>query len=149
MFGADGNDVIIGGIGRDLLFGGLGDNLLIGADLVYSLVSPFDSSPQHGKNRKAYDAILREWARTDLNGSAAAKYAVRIAHLTGARRGGLNGSYHVNSSTVFDDRTEDLLFPSLGLDWLVTDKISKGGLDQIFDLHLGGKEQVLEVGPRS
>jgi hypothetical protein len=55
--------------------------------------------------------LMAEWSRTDVD------YATRVGHLNGSLSGGLNGSYFLNGTTVFDDGTIDALYGSGGLDW--------------------------------
>jgi Ca2+-binding RTX toxin-like protein len=102
VFGNDGRDVLIGGLGGDSLDGGNDDDILIGARTSYdaSIASML--------------AILSEWTRTDLS------YAARLSHISGATTGGLNGTFRLNSTTVFDDnRTPDTLFGRAGTDWFI------------------------------
>jgi hypothetical protein len=77
--------------------GGAGEDILIG------------SSTSWDTNLAALKVILAEWARTD------ADYATRINPLRNG--GGLNDSYLLNTSTVFDDFTADTLKGDGGLDW--------------------------------
>jgi hypothetical protein len=60
----------------------------------------------------ALGAVMAEWTRTNLG------YEDRIAHLTGAVGGGLNGTVLLTSSTVFGDMgSVDTLWGRGGLDW--------------------------------
>jgi hypothetical protein len=54
---------------------------------------------------------MAEWNRTGVD------YATRIGHLNGSLSGGLNGSYFLNSGSVFDDNAIDVLYGGTGLDW--------------------------------
>ena len=44
-------------------------------------------------------------------------YLTRVKHLGGSLSGGLNGSYLLNGTTVFDDNTVDVLYGGAGVDW--------------------------------
>ncbi len=107
LFGGSGSDILIGGkarsiliggAGRDILIGGTGDAILIGGTTSYDPASPTDTS-----HDAALLAIMNEWSSRD-------SYAARVAYITG-RNGtiGLNGSYYLNASTVFDDHVVDVL----------------------------------------
>ena len=61
----------------------------------------------------ALNAILAEWARTDL------AYANRISHLNGSVGGGLNGANVLTAATVHDDAAIDQLFGENGQDWFL------------------------------
>src|SRR5262245_35051448 len=101
--------VLVGGAGRDELHGGSAPAILIGgrgadeleggsgADLLIGGGTTFDA------NLTALRAILAEWARTDIG------YADKVAHLTGASSGGLNGPYLLNASTLVEDDRDDEL----------------------------------------
>jgi hypothetical protein len=112
LVGGDGNDVLIGGRGRNVLIGGLGKDVLIGSggsDLLIAGTTAFDD------NEVALRAILAEWTSRD-------NYATRVGRLLGTLPGGLNGPYHLNASTVFDDGSADLLWGGCGRDWFVVGK---------------------------
>jgi Ca2+-binding RTX toxin-like protein len=111
LVGYAGDDAIVGGGGRDVLIGGLGADLLDGGDDDDILIGARTS---HDPSLAALLAILREWTRTDLS------YANRLAHISGATTGGLNGSFGFNANTIFDDnRTTDTLFGRAGTDWFI------------------------------
>ena len=80
-----GRDILIGGSGANTLTAGSGDDIMIAGSTSYD------------NNITALLALSAEWGRTDAN------YATRVAHLQGTLSGGLNGSYFLNTSTVFDD----------------------------------------------
>jgi hypothetical protein len=90
------NNVLIGGAGADQLAGGDGEDLLI-AGKAYDV------------NAAALLALGREWSRQDAN------FATRMAHLR--LGGGLNGTFVLNASTVFDDGAVDNLTGGAGSDW--------------------------------
>jgi Ca2+-binding RTX toxin-like protein len=101
-FGTDGRDILIGGLGGDLLDGGNDDDILIGARTSYDA------------NVSALLAIAQEWTRTDVS------YAGRRDHISGALAGGLNGTFVLNATTVFDDtRTIDTLWGRGGTDFFI------------------------------
>ncbi len=98
-------NVLIGGLGKDSLKAGNGGDLLIGGG------TDFDT------NEAALKAIRAEWATAN-------SVAVRIARLTGAQSGGLNGSFllisdAVRPGTVHNDLTLDTFNNTLADDWLL------------------------------
>ena len=104
--GGDGNDLLAGGDGRDVLVGGLGSDLVIGHnddDILIGGVYALHRDPAAAR------AILAEWTRQDVN------YAGRVDNLTNGT--GLNGSYVLNDTTVFDDNAFDILLGLRGVDW--------------------------------
>src|SRR5262249_57119840 len=103
--GGTGNDTLYGGSARNLLIGGAGADTLNagGGDILIGGTTSYDS------NLTALAFILAEWDRTDVD------YATRVGQLSGSLGGGLNGSYLLNSTTVFDDSASDVLNGSLGL----------------------------------
>jgi Ca2+-binding RTX toxin-like protein len=108
LLGEAGNDILYGGSGPNLLIGGLGSDTLNGGnsdDILIGGTTDFDA------NLAALNAIMAEWARTDLG------YQSRIDHLTGAVSGGLNGPYLLSSATVHDDAAVDHLDGGSGQDW--------------------------------
>ncbi|MBX3413332.1 MAG: trypsin-like serine protease [Pirellulales bacterium] len=119
--GGDGNDIIaghrgadhlIGGAGRDVLIGGINDDVLEGgADEDLLIASAMFLDLDLG----ALLAIRDEW-------TSANDYATRIAHLTGAAAGGLNGEYiltttPVETATILNDGAIDTLIGGSELDW--------------------------------
>ncbi len=127
VFGEGGNDlldarglavstVLVGGSGNDTLYGGSGRNLLIGgagADTLHAgsagdiLVSGYTS---YDSNLTALASLMAEW-------DSSSSYTTRIAKLRYG--GGLNGSYVLNSTTVFNDNAIDVLYGGAGLDWFL------------------------------
>jgi hypothetical protein len=101
LMGGTGGNVIIGGAGADNLIGGGDDNIIIGGSTAYDT------------NLTALTAIMAEWTRTDLS------FEQRLADLINdappARA--LNGPYHLNKKTVFDDNAANVLTGGGGLDW--------------------------------
>ena len=129
LFGEAGNDkltgqgVLVGGIGddtltadlaRNVLIGGLGKDILnakVGGDLLIGGGTNFDT------NEAALQAIRAEWASSNT-------VATRIARLTGAQAGGLNGSNFlvsdaVRPGTVHDDLALDTFNNTIADDWLL------------------------------
>ncbi len=114
LVGGAGNDTLNAGSGRDILIGGSGANTLVagsGDDIMIAGSTSYDN------NITALLALSAEWGRTDAN------YATRVAHLQGTLSGGLNGSYFLNTSTVFDDPAGvvDWLIGGSGMDWFFAD----------------------------
>ncbi|MFN0053427.1 MAG: hypothetical protein ACKV0T_14685 [Planctomycetales bacterium] len=133
FFGGAGNDLLKGLGGRDLLFGGNGVDTLMGGDDDDILAGGMTTYYNEGTgvlNRPAIDAIMAEWARSDLD------FGMRLSHLRNG--GGLNGSSKLNSLTLLSDGTAvDSLTGGNGLDWFW-----KFGSDVINDLNNGGPETV-------
>jgi Ca2+-binding RTX toxin-like protein len=105
LYGQAGRDLLIGGLGTDRLYPSSGDDLVIG------------STTDHDANEAALAAIMAEWMR-------GISYAERIGHLQFG--GGHNGNSLLNrnddgntNGTVKDDSIMDVLWASLGNDWLL------------------------------
>jgi Ca2+-binding RTX toxin-like protein len=116
VVGGSGNDTIYGGSGRNLLIGGPGaDTLYVGSagDILISGSTSYDSNP----TAMAYS--MAEWVRTNVS------YSTRVKHLGGSLSGGLNGSYFLKSTTVFDDNMIDVLKGGAGLDWFLAHRRGK------------------------
>jgi Ca2+-binding RTX toxin-like protein len=90
LSGLGGRDLLIGGLGADVLSGGGGDDILI------------DGTTSYGVDLRPLQAILGQWARTDLT------YFERVASL---RRGART------PATVFHDASADVLSGGDGPDW--------------------------------
>jgi hypothetical protein len=133
LFGGTGNDILIGSIpdpntglgGRDLLVGGGGsdkltainggDSILIGGTTDYGLES---TALTYDRKLAAVYAIMAEWGRTDLPGTALQQYQARVAHLMNSI--GPNGSWSLNATTMHDDAAADTLTGSaVAFDWFV------------------------------
>jgi Ca2+-binding RTX toxin-like protein len=135
LIGGDGNDTLKGGPGRDLLIGGLGGDVLDGGtgdDILIGGFTSFDTQvtstgTTHDINVTALQAIMAEWTRTDIS------YDQRVNHLR--KGGGLNGSFVLNKTTVFDDGMVNILTGGAGQDWFF-----KGKKDVITDL--AGNERI-------
>jgi PKD domain-containing protein/hemolysin type calcium-binding protein len=124
VFGEAGDDTLYGNFGRNLLIGGAGADRLLGRpgdDILVGGTTAFDA------NEAALLAIIAEW-------TSAADYQTRIAHLRGTTTGGLNGSYFLNATTVFDDLAVDRLYGSGGFDWFFA------GIDDVI-AHLESEEE--------
>ncbi len=121
--------VLVGGFSGDSLYGGSGRNLLIGnmydtlyagsaGDILIGGTTSYDHNPT------ALAFIMAEWNRTDVD------YATRVGHLNGSISGGWNGTYLLNSKTVLDDATSDVLNGGAGLDWFFA-HLGSLNLDQV------------------
>jgi len=120
LLGEAGDDLLVGGGGRDFLIGGTGADRLVGNaddDILIAGTTAFDG------NTTALCAVMAEWTRTDRT------YEQRIANLRDG--GGHNGSYRLNTTTVFNDTAEDVLTGGSGLDWFLFDAV----LDRATDLN--------------
>jgi hypothetical protein len=123
LVGGGGNDTLYGGSGRNILIAGAGASTLYGGtadDLLIAGTTSFDD------NVVALAALRAEWSRTD------ADYQTRIADLTGAQSGGLNGSYLLTSQTVTTNGGNNDLYGSSGQDWFFA-----ATSDRIHDLEAG------------
>ncbi|MCA9126093.1 MAG: hypothetical protein KDB22_03370 [Planctomycetales bacterium] len=131
LLGMDGNDVIVGlggddildgGAGQDILIGGLGVDLLQGGggdDLIIANRTTYDT------NLTALQAFGSEWT------NAALTYEARVDRIrTGV---GPNGTYRLNTSTVFDDAAVDTVFGQDDRDWIFA-TLSGASVDQLLDL---------------
>jgi hypothetical protein len=127
LVGGAGSDYLLGGTGRNLLIGGLGADMLNAGgagDILIGGSTSYDSNPT------ALAYIMAEWDRTDVS------YTTRVKQLNGSQSGGLNASYFLNSTTVFDDNTTDVLTGGAGLDWFFARTKGKN-LDQVIGLTSG------------
>jgi Ca2+-binding RTX toxin-like protein len=151
LVGNAGNDTLVGGAGNDTLIGGAGNdtitdvggrNLVVGGtgsdnltggsddDLIISGTFSYYNEATNVVNWQAIYAIMAEWTRAD------ADYDTRVADLRSG--GGLNGTFLLNSSTVFSDGAAvDTLTGGPGRDWFWA-----FGSDVITDLTNGGAETV-------
>ncbi len=124
LMGGDGDDLLAGGSGRDLLVGGSGADRLVGDagdDILIAGTTDFDASGTD------LFAIMREWTRTD------ASFATRVSHLQSG--GGLNNAKILTETTVHDDRAEDVLTGSEGIDWFLFNLDGDGDIsDKATDL---------------
>jgi Ca2+-binding RTX toxin-like protein len=127
LVGQGGNDTLQGGSGRDILIAGTGAGMLKGGSGDDILIGGYTS---YDGNITALLAIMAEWGRTD------ADYNTRIAHLMGTQSGGLNGSYFLNGTTVFDNGLTDALEGGAGMDWFFAHTSTKNG-DTIRNLRSG------------
>ncbi|MBX3415655.1 MAG: S8 family serine peptidase [Pirellulales bacterium] len=116
LIAGSGNDVLVGRGGNDLLLGISGSNLMIGGSGADTIVGGTGTDLQiagytdHDGDDLALLAILAEW-------SSGNSYATRLSNLENG--GGLNGSYVLDSDTVFDDGDEDELTGDTGQDWFL------------------------------
>jgi hypothetical protein len=130
--GGNGNNIILGGTGSDMLTGGNDRDILIGGldadrihgnggdDILIGGTTLWDANPQ------ALCRLMDEWSRTD------AGYLTRIRHLRHGGAGALNGSFLLNSGTVFDDAAIDVLFGDSGSDWFFA-KMTGATSDRVKD----------------
>ena len=100
------------------LYAGSGGDILMGGTTTYD------------SNLTALAFTMAEWDRTDVS------YTTRVKQLSGSLSGGLNGSYFLSSTTVFDDHTTDVLSGGAGLDWFFAHLKGKN-TDQVKNLTSG------------
>jgi Ca2+-binding RTX toxin-like protein len=105
LVGDGNNDALTGGRGRNILIAGAGPATLVGGggdDVLTGGGTDYDS------NLRALEALMAEWARTDLS------YAARVNHLL--HGGGLNGATVLNGTTVHSNGARNTLTGGDGLD---------------------------------
>ena len=136
LVGGSSNDTLYGGSGRNLLIGGTGnDTLYAGSagDILIAGTTSYNANNIGDQTALAY--VMAEWNST-------ASYSTRIKQLSGkAGSGGLNGSYFLNSSTVFSDGATDYLYgyslaSGNSLDWFFAHHAKTNG-DKVFNLVSG------------
>lgn len=135
LVGRGGNDKLFGGSARGILIGGAGQDTIQGGttdDIVISGWTDHDTSPW------ALNAIMKEWARTDL--PVASSYKLRTNHILGTDRSTprLNGEYYFTSSvggTVHDDFDTDLVIGGTGMDafWAKRGEVTDLALNEILN----------------
>ena len=129
--GGSGNDVETGDAGNDTLNGGKGRNLLIGGTGADSLGAQGDDiliagTTAFDNQEAALAAIMAEWGSAD-------SYATRVKYLS--QGGGLNGSFLLKATTVFDDSSPDKLTGGAGQDWFFANVLGAGTLDKVTGKH--------------
>jgi hypothetical protein len=147
VYGGLGNNLIVGGGANDVLTGGPGNNLIIdgwrpafgdpatshaqlnggnwGNNLLIGGYTSYD------QNLTALNALFAEWTRTDET------LDQRIAHLRYG--GGLNGSYVLNSSTVFEGSAQDTLSGANLPGATATTWFLAGAIDVLLNQHPGDR----------
>jgi hypothetical protein len=137
------SSVLIGGPGECNLYGGSGRNLLIAGtgraglaagpagDILIGGTTSYDSDTLSDQTALAY--IMAEWGSAD-------SYSTRIKKLQSG--GGLNGSYVLNSTTVFENNVIDGLYGHLqvsgnSLDWFIVGGAPQGTKSTNSDLISG------------
>jgi hypothetical protein len=122
LTGSQGNDVLVanavhsviqGGTGPSLLIGGAGGANITGGPAGNIEISGTTSFDTQSNALAAYAAILSEWTSTD-------SYTKRVNRIMNG--GGLNGSFLLNLSTVFDDTSTDTLTGGAGMNFYFIDK---------------------------
>jgi CSLREA domain-containing protein len=116
--GGNGNNILLGDSGADILTGGNQRDILIGGATLWDA------------NAVALCQLMNEWSRTD------ADYLMRIGHLRDGRRGGRNGKFVLNATTVVDDSAIDVLFGNAGGDWFFA-RTSGRSRDRVIDRKSG------------
>jgi hypothetical protein len=101
LHGAAGRDILIGGLGQDSAIGGGGEDILIGG------------TTAHDADRAALNLIAAEWMRKKTT------YPLRIKHLLGTAKGGMNKTALLNVGTVAHDGVANTLSGSVELDWFL------------------------------
>jgi phospholipase C len=108
LVGGKGSDTLLGGAGPDILIGSLGTSQLAAGTGGSILIG---GSTKYDANTEALMALEAEWSRTDET------YNQKLANLSGGAKGGLNGVYTLDSTTVFYNHKVDTLFGGKGMDW--------------------------------
>ena len=122
LIGGPGTNTLTGGTGRDILIGGTVDaaatlNAGSGGDILIAGSTSYDVPTL--ANLTALLALSAEWQRTDIS------YTQRVQDLSGTGNGGVNGSYMLDSQTVFPDQTVNHLGAGTGDDWFFISVTSK------------------------
>jgi Ca2+-binding RTX toxin-like protein len=122
--------VLVGGSGYSDLYGGSAGNLLIAGtgrgwlhagsagDILIDGYTSYDS------NTTALAYIMAEWDSSD-------SYSTRVKTISNG--GGLNGSYVLDSTTVFDNGVSDSLYGGAGPDWFFAHTRGKTNKDHIYN----------------
>ena len=110
LMGNDGNDSIFGGGGTDLLIGGNGADTLSDQNGTAIYIGGRVEGDLAQFTEAGRKAVMAEWTRTDLPGTAAQQYTTKVAHLKNG--GGLNGSVTLSSATLSADGAVDTLHPN-------------------------------------
>jgi Ca2+-binding RTX toxin-like protein len=130
LVGGSGDDILVGGSGRDLLIGGTGNDLILGGsgqDIIIAGKTVYDH------NDLALRSLLSEWVSAD-------SFAVRMSDIQGQTQTGAdrNGGYCLNTTTVLDDQSVDVLVGGSGRDWFFADTNGHTGpRDLVLGLHAG------------
>jgi hypothetical protein len=123
------SSVLVGGRGISYLYGGSGRNLLIAGpgsssmyagsagDILISGITSYDG------NTTALAYIVAEWDSSD-------SYSARVSKIS--KRGGLNGSYVLNGTTVSDNGVSDYLSGGAGMDWFFAHTRGKNNKDAVY-----------------
>jgi hypothetical protein len=106
------HNLLIAGTGYGDLYAGSAGDILIGG------YTSYDS------NTTALAYIMAEW-------DSSASYSTRVSKIN--KGGGLNGSYVLNGTTVFDNSVTDYLYGGAGLDWFFARTKGKKNLDKIYN----------------
>jgi hypothetical protein len=127
ILGDAGNDTLLGHAGRDLLFGGVGKDTLDGGadeDILFSGTTSFDTDVN------TISAIYSAWIATGPGND----FASRVASL----RAGTNPNIGIplDSTTVFNDTSNDLLTGGTEADWFFA-KTSSPAKDTLADFVSG------------
>jgi Ca2+-binding RTX toxin-like protein len=120
--GGDGNDDLTAGSGKDILIGGHGADTANGGNGSDLLIGGWTSyENNNAANREAICAIQDEWTH------GPGGWKGHIDHLSNG--GGLNGTTVLNSTSVFDDASSDLLHGAHGNDWFLLNTSGGTALD--------------------
>ena len=130
----NGNDVIVGGGGDDTIYGGRGYDIIITGGTTAAATVYGDGgqdltiggSYTQQANLAALNSLMAEWSRTGES------LSTKISHLNGTVRGGLNGEFFLNASTVQTDSAIEALYggdgstiPSSGENWFLASSTGK------------------------
>jgi hypothetical protein len=119
LVGGSGSE-LLGGTARNLLIGGTGKGLLYAGSAGDILIGGYTS---YDSNTTALAYIMAEWDSRD-------SYSTRVSKIS--RGGGLNGSYVLNGTTVFDNGVTDYLYGDAGLDWFFAHTKGQSNVDKIY-----------------
>jgi hypothetical protein len=141
------SSVLVGGSGNGYaLIGGSARNLVIAGTEGYATLSAgpagdivIGGTTSYDSNTTALAYIMAEWDSSD-------SYSTRLSKISNG--GGLNGSYLLNNTTVFDNGVTDYLYgynPASGnsLDWFFAHTKGKTNADSIY--RKTGGEVVMQI----
>ena len=142
MYGAGGDDVLLGGIGTDSLFGGSGNDVLIGgdgSDILSGdagrdlLIGSDDEDLLSAAPVKTF-SLAGPQSTTDITTSTALQGIDAIMAIwTGdgtftARKNALLASLALQSNAVFDDDATDIILGGAGSDLVFGNSSAGGGV---------------------
>jgi hypothetical protein len=134
IIGGQGPAILVGGAGQDTLRAGTGPTILIagsgvaklygssGYDLLIGGTTSYDADPV------SLEEILNEW------GDSAEGFHARVSRLSGAKKGGLNGTHVLDNTTVQAGSNQDLISGGSSYNWFFISQTQQSDGDVFNDL---------------